>query len=184
MCRSWTSYRWQPRQDGSAEAELHILRRFGRAEVWNGFHITSLVVRANGSAGAELQIFGNPITLEMWKQNFTSLTGPYPTDCHCHCWRIALLTAISVIPNEGQYDDQVWLKQGLSQCSWQGHYAPAGTLDNIDLGPILGPSNRVQNSPSDWRVDPVGSLVPVAFGHDVCLMSGSLSYVSWFVTAW
>ena len=26
-----------------------------------------------------------------------------------------------------------------------------------------------------WRVDPVGSLFPAAFGHDVCLMSGSLS---------
>ena len=35
-----------------------------------------------------------------------------------------------------------------------------------------------ENSPSYWRVDPVGRLVPVAFGHDVCLMSGSLSYVS------
>ena len=46
------------------------------------------------------------------------------------------------------------------------------------MGPILGPSYRVENSPSDWRVDPVGSLVPAAFGHDVCLMSGFLSYVS------
>ena len=55
---------------------------------------------------------------------------------------------------------------------------PAGTLDNIDLGPILGPSYSVENSPSDWRVDPVGSLVPAAFGHDVCLMFRSLSYVS------
>ena len=57
-------------------------------------------------------------------------------------------------------------------------------LGNIDLGPILGSSYRVGDSPSDWRVDPVGSLVPASFGHDVCLMSGSLSYVSLFVTAW
>ena len=50
---------------------------------------------------------------------------------------------------------------------------------NIDLGPILGPSYRVESSPSDWRVvDPVGSIIPAAFGHDVCLMSGSLSDIS------
>ena len=55
---------------------------------------------------------------------------------------------------------------------------PAGTLGNTDLGPILGPSYRVENSPSDWRVDSIGRLVPAAFGHDVCLMSVSLSYVS------
>ena len=52
----------------------------------------------------------------------------------------------------------------LSQCSRQGHYAPEGTLGNIDLGTILGPSYRVENSPSDWRVDHVYSLVPAAFG--------------------
>ena len=51
----------------------------------NVFHVTSLIVRPNGSAGAEFQIFGSPIKLEVWKQNFTSLTGPYPTDCHCQC---------------------------------------------------------------------------------------------------
>ena len=107
-CRSWTSDPWQPRQDRSAEAELHILRRIGRAEVRNGFHVTSLVVRPNGSAGVEFQIFGSPAKLEVWKQNFTSLTGHYPTDCHCQCWRI--LTAIIVIPSEGQCEDQVWLK--------------------------------------------------------------------------
>ena len=67
---------------------------------------------------------------------------------------------------------------GLSQCSCQGHYALAGTLGNIDLDPILGPSYKVENSPFDWPDDPVGSLVPAAFGHDVCLMSGALSYVS------
>ena len=77
--------RWQPRQDRSAEAELHSLRRIGRAEVRNGFHVTSLVVRPNGSAGAEFQIFDSRVKLEVWKQNFTSLTDPYPTDCYnCH----------------------------------------------------------------------------------------------------
>ena len=65
--------------------ELHILQRIGRAEVWKEFNVTSLVVRPNGSAGAKFQIFGSPIKLEVWKQNFTSLTGPYPTDCHCQC---------------------------------------------------------------------------------------------------
>ena len=110
-CRSWTSDRWQPRQDWSAEAELHILRRIGRAEVRNGFHVTSLVVRPNGNAGAEFQIFGSPVKLEVWKQNFTFLTGLCSVDCHCQCWRITLLTAIIVIPNEGQCEDQVWHKQ-------------------------------------------------------------------------
>ena len=109
-CRSWTSDRWQPRQDRSAGAELHILRRIGRAQVRNWLHVTSLVVRPNGSAGAEFQIFGSPVTLEVWKQNFTSLTSSYPTDCHWQCWQITLLTAIIVIPSEGQCQDQVWLK--------------------------------------------------------------------------
>ena len=109
-CRSWSSDHWQPRQERSAQAELHILRRIGRSEVWNGFHVTSLVVRANGSAGAEFQIFGSPVKLEVWKQNLTSLTGPYHTGFHCQCWRITLMTAIIVIPNEGQCEDQVWLK--------------------------------------------------------------------------
>ena len=90
--------------------KLHILQRIGRAEVWNEFNVTSLVVRPNGSAGAKFQIFGSPIKLEVWKQNFTSLTGPYPTDCQCQCLRITLLTAIIVFPNEGQCEDQVWLK--------------------------------------------------------------------------
>ena len=64
-CRSWTSDRWQPRQDGSAEAERHILRRIGRAEVRNEFHVTSLVVRPNGSAGGEVKIFGSSVKLEV-----------------------------------------------------------------------------------------------------------------------
>ena len=67
------------------EAELQIIRRIGRAEVWNGFHVTLLVARLNGSAGAEFQIFGSPVKLEVWKQYFTSLTDSYPTECHCQC---------------------------------------------------------------------------------------------------
>ena len=51
----------------------------------SGFHVISLMVRPNGSAGAEFQTFGSPVKLEVWKQNFISLTGPYPTDCHCQC---------------------------------------------------------------------------------------------------
>ena len=41
--------------------------------------------RQNGNAGAELQIFGSPVKLEVQKQKFISLTGPYPADCHCQC---------------------------------------------------------------------------------------------------
>ena len=56
-----------------------------RAEVRNRIYVTLLVVRPNGSAGAEFQIFGSPVKLEMSKQNFTSLIGPDSTDCHCQC---------------------------------------------------------------------------------------------------
>ena len=49
----------------SAEAELHILRRPGRAEVRNGFHVTSLLGRPNEIAEAEFQFFGSPIKLEV-----------------------------------------------------------------------------------------------------------------------
>ena len=46
--------------------EVHILQRISKAEVWNGFQFTSLVVRPNGSAGAEFHIFGSPIKLQVW----------------------------------------------------------------------------------------------------------------------
>ena len=69
----------------------------------------------------------------------------------------------------------MWLKHRTFAMLLTGHYATAGALGNTDLGPIIGHSYRVENSPSARRVDPVGSLVPVAFGHGVCLMSGSLS---------
>ena len=128
---------WQSRQSRSAEAELHIFGSPGRGEIrkWTYPYLEVLVeqvrekneiFRSPGRAEvrkAELLIFGSknraelrkssfrPLkVLEVWKQNFTSLTGPYPTDCHCQCWRITLLTTIIVIPNEGQCEDQVWLK--------------------------------------------------------------------------
>ena len=55
-----------------------------RAEVWNG---TSDLQhsRQNGSAGADVQIFGSAVKLKVRKQIFISLTGPYPADCHCQC---------------------------------------------------------------------------------------------------
>ena len=56
-------------------------------------------------------------------------------------------------------------------------------LGNTDLGPILGRSYSVKNSPSARHADSVGSLVQSAFDHDICLMSGSLPYVSWFFNA-
>ena len=54
-----------------------------------------------------------------------------------------------------------------------GIMLPHGALDYTDLGSILGPSYRVENTPSVLLVDPVGSLVAAAFEHGVCLMSGS-----------
>ena len=123
--RSFRPLKVLAEQSWCAEAELHIVGSQGRTEVrkQNFTSYEELTeqkcgtdfmshhwVRPKGSAGAEFQIFGSPIKLEVWKQNFTSLTDPYPTDCHCQCWRITLLTAIIVIPNEGQCEDQVWLK--------------------------------------------------------------------------
>ena len=74
------------------------------------------------------------------------------------------MTAIIVIPNERQCEDQVWLKHRTfamlltrSLCSCK------------DLGKINWAPYRVENSPSDRRVDPVCSLVPAAFDHDVSL---------------
>ena len=95
------SHHGRSRQSGDAEAELHI-------------------IGSQGSVEALLQIFGSQRRAEVRKrnfrflavkQNFISLTSHYPTDCHCQCWRITLLTAIIiVIPNEGQCEDYVWLK--------------------------------------------------------------------------
>ena len=103
------------------------------------------------------------------------LTVLYPTDCHCQCWRITLLTTIIVIPNEGQCEDHEWLKHRTFAMLLTRLLCYRRSSGNSDLDPILGPSYRVENSPSARRVDPVGSLVPVVFGHNVCLVSGSLS---------
>ena len=83
-----------------------------------------------------------------------------------------------VIPNEGQSEDHVWLKHRTFAMLFTIHNAPAGTLGNINLASILGPSYRVENSPSDRLVDLVDSLDSAAFGYDVCLMFRFLSYVS------
>ena len=88
-------------QSWCAEAELHIVGSQGRTEVrkQNFTSYEELAeqkcgtdfmshhwVRPNGSAGAEFQIFESPTKFEVWKHtSLTSLTGPYPTDCHCHC---------------------------------------------------------------------------------------------------
>ena len=121
-CGSRTSHIWQARQSGNAEAELHIFGSQCRTKVrtWN---FRSLAVKAerkcgSGTSGfwqlrqsrsveAEFQIFSrqdraevqsstfdSPVKLDVQKQILTDLTGPYPTDCHCQCWRISLLTAI------------------------------------------------------------------------------------------
>ena len=130
-CRSWTSDRWQPRQDGRAEAELHILRRIGRAEMWNGFHVTSLVVRQNGSAGAEFQIFGSSVMfchvgsveaelyifdrpLSYWLQ-LPMLTNN-STDCYnCHSqWRTMWRPGVAKTQDfRNALDKVIMLPQGL-----------------------------------------------------------------------
>ena len=99
-CGSGTSHFWQSMQTGSADVELQIFGSQGRAEVRKR-NIKSLAVKAeqkcgsgisdfqpsrqNESAEAALQIFDNPVKLDVWKQIVTSLTGPYPTDCHYQC---------------------------------------------------------------------------------------------------
>ena len=65
-CGSGTSGLWQSRQSRSLEAEFQIFSCQDRAEV-------------------ALQIFDSPVKLDVRKQSLTSLTGPYPTDCHCQC---------------------------------------------------------------------------------------------------
>ena len=112
-CRSRTSHIWQSRQSRSAEAELHIFGSQCRSA-----DVALQIFGSKDRAEAELQIFGSQGTAEEWERNFgslavkkerqcrtltvqsswtcgsRSLTGPYPTDCHCQCWRITLLTAI------------------------------------------------------------------------------------------
>ena len=118
-CRSRISHIWQSRQGVRAEAELHIFaeRKCGRGnfrslavKTERKRNFRSLAVKAeqkcgSGTSGlwqssqrrsveAEFQIFSRQDRAEVRKQILTSLTGPYPTDCHWQCWRITLLTAI------------------------------------------------------------------------------------------
>ena len=112
-CGSGTSHFWQSMQNKSAnvelqifgskdraEAELQIFGSQGRAEVRKR-NIRYLAVKAeqkcgsgisdlypsrqSGSAKVVLQIFDSPVKLGVRKQILTSLTGPYPTDCHRQC---------------------------------------------------------------------------------------------------
>ena len=207
-CGSGTSHIWQSMQNESADVELQIFGSKDRAEAELQFcgsqgraevqkrNIRSLAIKAeqkcglgisdrypsrqSRSAEAALQLFDGPVKLDVRKQILTSLTGPYPTDCHCQCWRITLLTAIL----KDNVKTMCGLNTWLSQCAWQGQYAPARALGNTGLNPFLGPSCRVKKSPSSRRTGPLRSLVPAVFGRDVCLLSGSLSHVSWFDHAW
>ena len=53
---------------------------------WQSRNVERISCHIIGSqAGAEFQVFGSPVKLEVWKQNFTSLIGTYPTDFHCQC---------------------------------------------------------------------------------------------------
>ena len=108
-CGSGTSHFWQSMQNESADVELPIFGSKdraeaelqisqGRAEVRKRT-IRSLAVNAeqkygsgisdlkqsrqSGSAEEALQIFDIPVKLDVRKQILTSLTSPYPTDCHC-----------------------------------------------------------------------------------------------------
>ena len=100
---------WQSRQSGSAEAELHIFGSQGRTKVRTR-NFRPLAVKTERKCGngtsslwqsrqrrkveVEFQIFSRRDRAEVRKQNCRSLTGSYPTDCHCQCWIITLLTAI------------------------------------------------------------------------------------------
>ena len=160
-----TSDLCQSRQSGSAEAELHIFGSQGRAEVrkrnftfcrtkmriWNFRSLAvkterkrnfrSLAVKAewkcgSGTSGpwqsrqsrsveAEFQIFSRQDRAEVRKQYCRSLT--VQSDCYI----------------EGQCEDQVWLKW-LSQCVWQGQYAPARAQGNTRLKPLAGLRSRLR----------------------------------------
>ena len=111
-CGSGTSYFWQSMQNESAEEELKIFGSKDRAEaefrslavkaertcgsgtsgIWQHKQSRSVeaifqIFSSQDSGGAEtaLQIFDSPVKLDVRKQILTSLTGPYPTDCHCQC---------------------------------------------------------------------------------------------------
>ena len=100
---SGTSDICQSRQSRSAEAELQIFGSQRRTKVRNG--TTHLFFSSQDKAETELQTVGSQgraevrnrnfsSKAEVRKQNLTSLTGSYPTDCHCQRWKIALVTFI------------------------------------------------------------------------------------------
>ena len=106
-------YFWQSMQNESAdvelqifgskdraEAELQIFGSQGRTEVrnrnirsWHSRQSRSVEAkfqtfepsRQSGSAEAAMEIFDRQIKLDVRKQILTSLTGQYPSDCHCQC---------------------------------------------------------------------------------------------------
>ena len=90
-CGRGTSDLWQSRQSGNAEAEHQVFSSQGRAEVWKRNFRSLAVKRQSGKA---VKHFDSPVKLDVRKQILTALSGPYPTDCHCQCWRKTLLTAI------------------------------------------------------------------------------------------
>ena len=117
-----------------------------------------------GRAEADLNSFDRPISYWLSLPMLKNIS----TDCHI----------------ERQCEDHVWLKHMTSAMRVTNQYAPARALCNTGLNPFLGPSCRVKKSPSSRRIGPLGSFVPAVFGRDVCLMSGSLSHVSWDDHAW
>ena len=105
-CGSGISHFWQSMQNESADVELQIFGSQSRVDMRNR-NIRSLAVKAEqkcGSgisdlkpsrqSGSAVKHFDSPVKLDVRKQILTALTGSYPTDCHCKCWRISLLTAI------------------------------------------------------------------------------------------
>ena len=105
-CRSGISHFWQSMQNESADVELQIFGSQSRVDMRNR-NIRSLAVKAEqkcGSgisdlkpsrqSGSAVKHFDSPVKLDVRKQILTALIGSYPTDCHCKCWRISLLTAI------------------------------------------------------------------------------------------
>ena len=116
--RKWSFRLLKVLQSGNAEAELQIVGSQGRTEVWKR-NFTSTEELAEQMERISCHIIGSQAKwkcgswfADLWQscQVWSVEAELYPSDCHCQCWRITLLTAIIVIPNEGQCEDQVWLK--------------------------------------------------------------------------
>ena len=159
-CESGTSHIWQSMQNESADAELWIFGSKDRAEA---------EVRKRTR---NFLIFGSQGRAEVCKRNFRSLAVKTEQKCGSS---IAVLWQSSQV-GRAEADLNIF-DRPISY--WQSQYALARALGNTGLNPFLGPSCRVKKSPSSRRIGPLGSVVPAVFGHDVCLMSGSLSH-SWF----